>query len=135
MLNDANIKAGAKEMANQLDHATTRQQAEVVADRLRADFMDCMGQGGKEGAEHWQHIVKAMNSGDVKGKGYDLQITGDAALPVITLVDSQHGFTVGGLNIGKDALVINEDHSKHKQFYPDAESGVTSGRRAPIEMQ
>ena len=134
MPNDANIKAGAKEMVNQLDHATTRQQAEVVADRLRADFMNCMGQG-QEGTERWQHIVKAMKGGDVKDKGYDLQITGDPNLPVITLVDSQNGFTLGGFNFGKDALVVNEDHSKHKGFLPDAESGVTNCRRMPIEMQ
>jgi hypothetical protein len=134
MLNDSNINAGAKEMVKQLDGATTRQQAEVVADRLRADYMDCMGQG-KEGTERWQHIVQAMKAGEVKGKGYDLQITGDSALPVLTLVDSQHGITIGGMNIGKDALVINEDHSKHKGFLPDAESGITNSRRAPLEMQ
>ncbi len=133
MSND-NIKAGAKEMVNQLDHAKTRQDAEVVADRLRADFMDCMGQG-KDGEHRWNDIVKAMKAGDVKGQGYDIQITGDPNLPVVTLVDSQHGFTVGGFNIGKDALVVNEDHSKGKHFLPDAESGVTSSRRMPIEMQ
>jgi hypothetical protein len=133
-INDANINSGAKEMVKMLDHSHTRQDAEVVADRLRADFMDCMGQGD-EGSERWRHIVKAMRTGEEKGKGYDLQITGDSSLPVVTLVDSQHGFTIGGVNIGKDALKVSDDHSKGKGLLADPESGITNTRVPPIEMR
>jgi len=134
-INDANINAGAKEITNLLDHATTRQQAEVVADRLRADYMDCMSQG-PEGVDRWRHLVKAMVADDKKGTGFDLQVSGDSSLPVVTLFDSQKGITILGVNMGRDSMVVNEDHSVHKGFTPNAESGITGGsRRAPIEMQ
>ncbi len=71
--------------------------------------MDCMGQ--QDGIERWQHIVKAMNQGEVKGKGFDIQISGDSSLPRMTLVDSQKGITIGGFNMGRDELPI-----KRKSF-------------------
>ncbi len=134
-INEANVRSGADQMAHQLDNAKTQQQAEVVADRLRADFVDCMSQGN-DGIERWNQIVANMNYADKKGTGWDVQIkTSNEGLPSITLVDSSHGLSVGGSRYFAPTLVVNEDHSSHKGFTPHAESEATPRKVLPIEMR
>ena len=134
--NEANIQAGAEQMAKQLDGAKTPQQAEQVADRLRADYVDCMD-GTNEGAERWSSIVNKMSQSEKKGTGWDVQFNNskDSCLPSITLVDSSQGLQVGSTRYFAPSLVINEDHSERKGFTPHAESGATPRQVRPIEMR
>lgn len=134
-INDSNIKAGVNEMIYQLDHAKSQQQAEVVANRLRADFMDCLSQGD-EGKVRWNHIVDALKSGEKQGQGFDLQVhTSKNGLPELTLVDSQKGITLCGVNMGRDQIIVNEDHTTNKGFTPYSESEAGPRSVKPLEMQ
>ncbi|HIA50551.1 MAG TPA: hypothetical protein EYN91_00425 [Candidatus Melainabacteria bacterium] len=134
-INEANVRTGADQMANSLDKATTQQQAEQVADRLRADFVDCMSQG-TDGVERWNQIVANMNYSDKKGTGWDVQVKNNSdGLPSLTLVDSSKGFEIGGSRYLAPSLVINEDHSGRKGFTPHAESAATPRKVLPIEMR
>ncbi len=136
-INEANVRTGADQMSNQLDRATTQQQAEQVADRLRADFVDCMSQGDS-GVERWNQIVGNMNYSDKKGTGWDVQVKyGDDGLPDVTLVDGDEGIVnpFDNKRYFAPTIVINEDHSSRKGFTPHAESQATPRGAKPIEMQ
>ncbi|HNB20818.1 MAG TPA: hypothetical protein PKZ32_00260 [Candidatus Melainabacteria bacterium] len=134
-INEANVRTGADQMAHSLDNAKTQQQAEQVADRLRADFVDCMSQGN-DGVERWNQIVANMNYSDKKGTGWDVHVKSNSdGLPSITLVDSSKGLEIGGSRYFAPTLVINEDHSGRKGFTPYAESEATPRKVLPIEMR
>ncbi|MCC6978288.1 MAG: hypothetical protein IT343_08200 [Candidatus Melainabacteria bacterium] len=135
---DTNIQAGADEMAKQLDKCKTVAQAEVVADRLRADFIDCMSQG-EEGKERWGKIASAMqfNSNDHDGVGYDVQVKYNNGLPELTLVNGEGGIVnpFSGKRHFTETLSVNEDHSSRKGLTPHAESGAAPRSVLPIEMR
>jgi len=135
-MSDTNIQAGADEMAKQLDQCKTVAQAEVVADRLRADYMDCMSTGD---TERWGKIVAAMqyNSNDKAGKGYDVQVNYNNGLPELSIVNGEGGFEnpFNGKRYCTETLTVNEDRSGGKGFTPHAESGAAPRRVQPIEMR
>lgn len=130
-------RAGVLENVNNIDGATNESQAELAANRLRADFLKCSEHGmtkGSEGAKRWNAIAEDVYMNEKEGKGWDVKLSdkNNDGILEISLFDPKTGLNIYGMDIMPPTTkVINRADTSAKSAIHHAESSFDESRVFP----